>query len=252
MLTVNVTHFETNDNITVYIVNVKYSFKSSYSLPKRYSDFSDLYNAMKDLLPSNYKFPNKSIFSTTAQFTKERRIKGFDEMLKTLIKLDPFPVALQKFLELHERVSIGSKENFLFLSYPLPPSDKSKSVGNSKAVESRQDRRYSVSRYPSLANISVSDNGYSFNKKCNQHDDLESLIDARVKKDFPDVFSSSLKISAVTYLLCVVLNIVDVSSTNLSQILVTLLALGLLVSFVRVINFKIEARGTKTVLTAAN
>jgi hypothetical protein len=257
MLLVNVTHFDdmtssTGEVVTVYVVNVKYSFKSAYSLSKRYSDFSDLYNVMKDFLPLHYKFPNKSMFNSSAQFTKERRIKGFDELLKILMKIEPFPVQLQRFLEMQERVSIGSKENFVFLTYPTSTSNSNDLIRDNKGKNAGGG---SANTLPNSRTISAElpklDSRYKESNKHGSRDDqhLEKAINVQVKRNFPGVVSSSFKIALVVYILCVVLSIVDVSSTSLSQMLVTLLALGLLFAFIRIINFKIESRNARKVAT---
>lgn len=47
----------------------------TYYLAKRYSDFKALYDNCVELLPGDYKFPNKSLFNNSAVFTKERRIR---------------------------------------------------------------------------------------------------------------------------------------------------------------------------------
>lgn len=254
MLLVSVTHFDdqitsAGEVVTVYVVHVKYSSKSFYTLSKRYSDFFDLYNIMKDSLPPSYKFPNKSLFNTSAQFTKERRIKGFDELLKLLTKLDPFPLPLQRFLEMDERVSFGSRKNFAFLAFPVPKRD-SLIISNSKPISPRaraNSRRGSEISSSIVQSSSVDQNAEdSLTGYVSESSDLESRIDSRIKSDFPSILSSSFKIAVVVYIVFVVLSIVDVSRTSLSQMLVTLLALGLLLAFIRVISFKMEARNSSS------
>ncbi len=96
--------------ITMYMVNVQYSTHASYSSAKRYSDFATLHSILKDVLSSNYKFPNKSWFHNNAQFTKERRIRGFDELLKLLAKHQPFDPNFQAFLEIKQNISPSDRE----------------------------------------------------------------------------------------------------------------------------------------------
>ena len=262
MLIVSVTNFEdltssSGEVVTVYIVKVQYSHSSSYLLSKRYSDFSDLYGIFKDTLPPQYKFPNKSIFSNGAQFTKERRIKGFDELLKILCGLDPFPTPLIQFLEMEERVSVGSRENFVFLAVPTTTPgpktvhavkpDPKKAAASFSSASSSAPSRIDRDKYPGLVNEKVVDNKFSFDNQHHADFDLEKEIDLKVKKDFPTIISSSFKVAAIAYILFIVLSIIDVSSTTLSQMIVTLLALGLLLTFIRIINFKIECRNTKKI-----
>jgi hypothetical protein len=88
--------------VTHYLVNVSYN-QQSYQLKKRYSEFSELYTAFKDLpLFANYRFPNKSLFNTHSQFTKERRRLGFDELVKLASAIRPLPQEVSDFLELED------------------------------------------------------------------------------------------------------------------------------------------------------
>lgn len=73
-------------------------------LGKRYSDFKTLYSEAKNIIPNDYKFPNKSIFSNSAQFTKERRIRGFDELIKHLMKSTEGFILLEKFIEIRQQL----------------------------------------------------------------------------------------------------------------------------------------------------
>lgn len=54
--------------------------ETTYKLTKRYSEFKDLHHLLSDqikLLSMDYKFPNKSLFNNSAEFTKNRRLKGY-------------------------------------------------------------------------------------------------------------------------------------------------------------------------------
>lgn len=113
---VSVTHYDdittpTGDIITMYMVFVQLPNRNSFCLAKRYSDFSNLYNAVKDYIPADYKFPNKSLFHNNAQFTKERRIRGFDELVKYLCKFLPFNPDFQAFIEMRDRLTSAEQEN---------------------------------------------------------------------------------------------------------------------------------------------
>lgn len=71
---------------------------------KRYTHFLELYETLKhriDVLQSGeYRFPNKSIFNTSAKFTKERRKKGFDELLRIIVAHPECEQELLEFLEI--------------------------------------------------------------------------------------------------------------------------------------------------------
>ena len=47
-----------------------------------------------------FRFPNKSVFNTFSQFTKERRRIGFEQFLKLVLSQNPPPIEIEEFLEL--------------------------------------------------------------------------------------------------------------------------------------------------------
>lgn len=65
-----------------------------------------MYLAVKDSLPSDYKFPNKSLFNNSAQFTKERRARGFEELLRIMQRTSTTRGELRLFLELEEYIEL--------------------------------------------------------------------------------------------------------------------------------------------------
>ncbi len=71
-------------------------------------------------------------------------------------------------------------------------------------------------------------------------DTEEQEIEALVKKKFPSMLTWSFQLAVGVYILVVVLSIVDVARTSLAEMLITLLALGLLLTFINVIHFKME------------
>lgn len=76
-------------------------------LRKRYSAFQALHASLKEQYPDvvePFRFPHKSMFNTFSNYTKERRRQGFDDFLKILVTLEPFPVEVAKFLELDDHV----------------------------------------------------------------------------------------------------------------------------------------------------
>lgn len=71
------------------------------------SAFQALHAALKEQYPDvvePFRFPHKSMFNTFSNYTKERRRQGFDDFLKILVTLDPFPAEVAKFLELDDHV----------------------------------------------------------------------------------------------------------------------------------------------------
>mmetsp|Transcript_28132 Transcript_28132/g.47337 ORF Transcript_28132/g.47337 Transcript_28132/m.47337 type:complete len:295 (-) Transcript_28132:136-1020(-) len=90
--------------ITNYSITVKYG-RRSHVVARRYSEFKDLYLKMRNSIPKDYKFPNKSLFSNSAQYTKDRRVAGFDELLQLLTNQHPLHQEVEKFLGINERTS---------------------------------------------------------------------------------------------------------------------------------------------------
>lgn len=90
---------------TAYVVNVKHrESQTQWTICKRYKEFSDLYVTLTNLDVcedelTNYKFPNKSIWNTQSDFTKQRRKKGFEELLRIVSSVDPMPRCVQEFLD---------------------------------------------------------------------------------------------------------------------------------------------------------
>lgn len=101
--------------VTLYVVKIEATLdektKAVYFLRKRYSDFSSLYVSIKDKYGKqfeNYKFPNKSMLNTSSQFTKERRQKGFDELMHVCVSLKPLPLLVSDFFEFNHHLGENS------------------------------------------------------------------------------------------------------------------------------------------------
>lgn len=111
-------YYEADKSATFYLVffNGDKNF-----VKKRYTNFLDLYDNLRskvDLLNTGgYRFPNKSMFNTSATFTKERRKRGFDELLKIVVACECWPELLD-FLDLRYQFLEGDDEAE---SAPVPP-----------------------------------------------------------------------------------------------------------------------------------
>ena len=324
--------------LTMYMVLVKLSSQKSYFVAKRYSEFKALYEAIRDtypeLLPKDYRFPNKSLFSNNAQFTKERRVRGFDELLKLILKNhyvqgqqhrlasagaavgyipQPLPLELNKFLELNSTASEHSGQHPLTTTAaiardstvattakasrrdsgePMESEDKTLTPANGQSTSRGSLRRRRLSSGASNgAGVDATDvvplAGRPFSNfqkgdrqgqggtsslvgvpaqaqsdslgaaqtdaaggggnDCSSSSlsttfDIERKLNQSMKKDFIGILSSSMKVSSVAYLLLVLSNVVDVSSARFSSIIITLGALGCLVTFIRCVYLKIEYR----------
>lgn len=106
---------------TVYNVLVEEtSTKKFWQIRKRYKysinilivddacnrHFSYLFNSLKDQYAQveRFRFPNKSMFNTFSQFTKERRRAGFEEFMNMVVQISPMPVEVEEFLELDDHM----------------------------------------------------------------------------------------------------------------------------------------------------
>lgn len=89
--------------IVMYVILVESIVtKKKHILHKRYSDFLELFNSIRELSNDidKFRFPNKSLFNNRSQFTLERRLEGFNDLLQLAIALKPTPKVLAMFLEL--------------------------------------------------------------------------------------------------------------------------------------------------------
>ena len=231
--------------ITHYIVSVVFN-QQTYQLKKRYSEFADLHIALKDHFQAfqAYKFPNKSMFNTHSQFTKERRRQGFDELVKICCTLKPLPKEVEVFLELDEEdcgaavipggVLAGSSD------YPqrVPTlandqrhvEDSTESKYTSRVSNSTIDPPVQTRHVATLSNISNSAStqpaGISERRRLSSAADgklPKGMVDMatteeslRVQKRdyFLQVLPSSACLAAGGYATLVAGNVIDISTTN--------------------------------------
>lgn len=77
--------------VTLYPVEVTFDSGRSRTVSKRYSDVLTFHNTLLKAAPhvalETFNFPHKSFFSTSAEFTKERRRSGFEEYFELLLRL---------------------------------------------------------------------------------------------------------------------------------------------------------------------
>lgn len=165
--------------VTQYVINVSLGnpVHSSYHIRKRYSEFAELQSKLKELSPKieNFKFPHKSMFNTHSQFTKERRRQGFDEFLKLVLTLTPFPKQAEIFLELNEHM----KPN----------------ISTRQSSPNRQARDPSPlpSNNSSVGNTEITDNGnFNNNNNNNNNDCINEKASSKItENDSRNTFSSS-------------------------------------------------------------
>ncbi|RYH06323.1 hypothetical protein EON65_43010 [archaeon] len=235
-----VTHYRdgkdsTGEIVTMYIINVEPTDAPVYIISKRYSDFAQIFQIFKESLPPDYKFPNKSLFNNNSQFTKERRVKGFQELLAYLLKLHPSHEKIREFLQVSAKASdniptqagVGSMRSGGGLVMGKEPSDSVTSV-----KDNNQLRKKLASLSQTIAEIQ--EDFLTFSKQ-------PSAVNNDEKEDIKKLLKISIQISFVTYLLLISLNIIDISQETSSRVILTALALGLLLTFVNLRGKRMEA-----------
>ncbi len=257
MLQISVTHYDDvisaqGECVTMYMIQVQYSNRSAYIITKRYSDFANFYQMVKDIVPYDYKFPNKSMFNNSAQFTKDRRRKGFDELVKLLARYDPIPHELQTFIELHERVAglNGDNPSKRSLSNPMQNKGGSASTGR-PAYQSSIQR--STSTHPpdaSKATITIKQQAEEiaarkklvvlsnyllrFSVMDDNEDEGEIDVYYEIKKIFSTLLRYAFRSAGIFYLSLIFLGFIDVSNCSYFRIVYTFIALVSLGCFVQI------------------
>ena len=220
----------------MYMIQVQYGSKAAYCIAKRYSDFSTLYQNVKDIVPADYKFPNKSMFNNSAQFTKERRRRGFDDLLQALASMEPLPEELQIFLEMKERInfhdgvtpsrkSVMSRQSVTSRASvspspnrPTPNTNAAPSKSETNALEETQAKK----KLLQLSNFILRQCEPA---KADSTEVAEIDVNAEIKKIMPKILKVSLQISAVAYVVLILLGVVDVSQASYAQIAYTFVSI---------------------------
>ena len=129
---------DANQLYTVYIVDVEKEVggdKKQWTLKKRFSAFANLHLQVrlryKEL--DDYVFPHKSMFNTFANFTKDRRKAGFNELLQRLVKIDPLPMELEDFLEIDDHINSMSQRPTFLINHDSKAPRKANSSSRSKS-----------------------------------------------------------------------------------------------------------------------
>lgn len=212
--------------------------------------FSHLYRSLKDRYPQigQYKFPNKSVFHTFSQFTKERRRSGFEEFLNLVMSIRPLPPEMEDFLEVddHHLPTDGNSS-----SSPIPYPESSIRQKKSTPHDKVKSQKETVINNPSSDNILPSSSTSLISK--------EDKIRENIKKKMFFVVMSSYIATTLFYALLIYTSFVDITSTTTGsslfsyfvpyflfpfadRIVLTMLSLGATVSLVRLSKMK---RGVK-------
>jgi hypothetical protein len=174
--------------------------------------FNHLYRSLKDRYPQigQYKFPNKSVFHTFSQFTKERRRSGFEEFLNLVMSLRPIPPEMEDFLEVDDHQTSDTA--------PAPPQTLSESsLRNRKhpsSQEKRKDGPISPRNAPSVGQTSNINNSNSMLTTAAVVSGHEEKNREKLKKKMFFVVMSSYIASTLCYAFLIYTSIVDITATT--------------------------------------
>lgn len=257
--------------VTVYVTKVDATIdpkiKAVYFLRKRYSDYSTLFAALKDRIPNveNYKFPNKSIFNTTAQFTKDRRLGGFNDLLKLLVAMRPTPMEFGEFLEFGHhlgenaihftsvvradnsmRSSSNDKKNLSMpqnqrVDTPQGSSGAPSSAGKLRAQMASDDTRESFSLPPQghdLGNPLLPTDEKSVNGKMSSGNVAVRGGSDSTQEQMLKILKQTFLMTLFFYFCCVMLGVVNIKKSSLTEITFTIIAIASFLSLLRMGNMK--------------
>lgn len=230
-----VTHYregkDANGEIVVmYIITVQAGPNSSeFSISKRYSDFAAIYNVFKDALPNDYKFPKKSMFNNSAAFTKERRLKGFQELLALLLKYHPGQDKVKEFLRFNPKPTDAPSQSGVLQSAKelrhYSVQNESRDTSNTSQVMLRRKLAALTDHLTALQ----ADYSTIVSKSAGDESDERN-------GELLEDLKKSAAISAGMYSVLVALNIVDVSHTTYSRMLLTVAAIAMLLTYMSLID----------------
>eukprot|EP01032_Pedospumella_encystans_P012091 gene12091-14010_t len=194
---------------------MKLASSVTYNISKRYSEFKTLFEILKDLIPPDYKFPNKSLFHNSAQATKDRRVRGFDQLLQILLKRKPVPTVI-------ERETVG------FLRWA---PDEAAADGGFTTTDSRNSET-SSSQNGYLEQTIIPEpqpSGKEIMFSAEKYELIRSL-----RRETPEIITSSMKLTAVVYIAMVGVRVIDISNSDFYEILVTMCVISFALAFMRI------------------
>lgn len=226
-----------NELITKYIVQVKLASTVNYNISKRYSEFKTLFEIMKDVIPPDYKFPNKSMFHNSAQATKERRVRGFDQLLQILLSRKPLPTVIERFLGINERKSkslqIRSKSLTLRKNPSIPGTMNEIAEDGFTSAAAVGGRGSDGSNNDALEQTVIPEYQPSGKEEIMYSAEKFELIRS-LRKEAPQIITSSMKMTSLVYISLVVIRVIDISNSDFYEILVTMVVISFAVAFVRI------------------
>jgi len=128
------------NGVTLYPIEVMTEDGKIHKVAKRYSDVLAFHQTVLKAAPHSsldgFNFPHKSMFNTSAEFTKERRRSGFEEYFELLLRLgSEYAPFLATFLK-----DTKNQDDFDELG-EREPSDDSPAAQHTEIEEVRLARR---------------------------------------------------------------------------------------------------------------
>lgn len=167
-------------------------------------------------------------------------MRGFDELLKRLLKIDPNSVELQSFLEVPDRISLFiANDNFAVApkrgTKTLKRNSADKVVGTLDSINDDDE--------DSDGHESDCEENDGLDKSFDEDNDIQffNQLNETVKKDFLYILRSSFRSATAVYGVLIVIRIIDISKTTYGKMVLTWIALGLLLTYGRIILYKMKA-----------
>ena len=143
-----------------------------------------------------FRFPNKSVFNTFSQFTKERRRIGFEQFLKLVLSQNPPPIEIEEFLELEShKQQINS----------LSKINKTTITNTFQFEDTNIQKRKNSSKTKLLTDAILRDGKY----------DSESM--AKFWLELPRTILTTYLTTMLVYTACVIFGIIDISTSTLGN-----------------------------------
>lgn len=254
--------------IVMYVIRVECIMTNkTHTLHKRYSDFLDFFQSIRELSGDidKFRFPNKSIFNNRSQFTLERRLEGFNDLLQLAIKIKPTPKILSKFLDLNllndENTMIvdwtdlnGSKNGNNNYSYNSNNSSLSM-IDTPNRSPTRTDKEGEGDNDDNIKNNAINDGSNQVNELIEIRNKNDSNRTQRYRKNnrllnnFPAIHKNfdqksyadknaqsicfySFVLALLNYSICVLFGIIDVTKTTRGRMMLAVLSIALLFCFI--------------------
>ena len=151
-----------------------------------------------------FRFPNKSVFNTFSEFTKERRRIGFEQFLKLVLSQNPPPIEIEEFLELEShKQQINS----------LSKINKTTITNTFQFEDTNIQKRKNSSKTKLLTDAILRDGKY----------DSESM--AKFWLELPRTIITTYLTTMLVYTACVIFGIIDISTSTLGNKIFSLINL---------------------------